>query len=123
VRRPSREVPDPNRHGAGRQRVALPFFAGRGQAQGGNIPLSDPAAAGVYAKGQHIRTYVYGNLDRELTTTAILDSSTGPFRIGREPFGAGGSWWLGAMDDVAVYNRVLSLEELLRLSGVIGLSD
>ena len=41
--------------------------------------------AGVYSKGQYIRTYVYGNLDRELVTTVLLGSSTGTFKLGREP--------------------------------------
>jgi hypothetical protein len=73
--------------------------------------------AGVYSsKGQYIRTYVYGNLDRELLTTALLGSSTGTFKLGREPFSAS-YYWLGAMDDVAVYNRALSPEEILWLAG------
>jgi len=73
--------------------------------------------AGVYSKGQYIRTYVYGNLDRELVTTALLGSSAGTFKLGREPFGTGASYWLGPMDDVAVYNRALSPEEILWVAG------
>jgi hypothetical protein len=72
--------------------------------------------AGVYSKGQYIRTYVYGNLDRELVTTVLLGSSTGSFKLGRDP-GSAAYYWLGAMDDVAVYNRALSPEELLWLAG------
>jgi hypothetical protein len=72
--------------------------------------------SGVYAKGQYIRTYVFGNLDRELVTTVALGSSTGSFKLGREPMTAS-YYWLGAMDDVEVYNRALSAEEILWLSG------
>ena len=72
--------------------------------------------AGVYSKGQYLRTYVYGNLDRELVTTAVLGSSTGTFKLGREPMSAN-YYWLGPMDDVAVYNRALSPEEILWLAG------
>ncbi|MCX5644264.1 MAG: LamG domain-containing protein, partial [Phycisphaerae bacterium] len=72
--------------------------------------------AGVYSKGQYIRTYVYGNLDRELVTTVLLGSSTGSFKLGRDP-GSAAYYWLGAMDDVEVYNRALSQEEILWLSG------
>ena len=72
--------------------------------------------AGVYSKGQYLRTYVYGNLDRELVTTALLGSSTGTFKLGREPMSAS-YYWLGAMDDVAVYNRALAPEEILWLAG------
>ena len=72
--------------------------------------------AGVYSKGQYIRTYVYGNLDRELATTVVLGTSTGSFKLGRDP-GSAAYYWLGAMDDVAVYNRALSPEEILWLAG------
>jgi len=72
--------------------------------------------AGVYSKGQFIRTYVFGSLDRELATTALLGTSTGSFKLG-----CGESttsyFWLGALDDVRVYNRVLSQEELLWVMG------
>ena len=74
--------------------------------------------AGVYSKGQYIRTYVYGNLDRELLTTVALGSSTGSFKLGREPMTAN-YYWLGAMDDVEVYNRALFQEEVLWLAGQI----
>jgi len=72
--------------------------------------------AGVYSKGQYIRTYVYGNLDRELATTVLLGSSTGSFKLGRDP-GSAAYYWLGAMDDVAVYSRALSPEEILWVAG------
>ncbi|HSV99710.1 MAG TPA: LamG-like jellyroll fold domain-containing protein [Sedimentisphaerales bacterium] len=72
--------------------------------------------AGVYSKGEFMRTYVFGNLDREMATTAVLGASTGPFKLG-----CGESttnyFWLGALDDVRVYNRVLSQEELLFVMG------
>ncbi len=73
--------------------------------------------AGVYSKGQYIRTYVFGNLDRELVTTAVLGPSTVSFKLGRETYGAGNWYWLGALDDVQVYNKALSQEELLWLAG------
>jgi len=72
--------------------------------------------AGVYSKGQFIRTYVYGNLDRELPTTAVLGTSTGSFNLGRGE-SATTYFWLGAIDQVAVYNRVLSQEEILWVMG------
>jgi hypothetical protein len=72
--------------------------------------------AGVYAKGQFLRTYVFGSLDREMATTALLGASTGSFKLGREPSSAS-YFWMGAMDDVHVYNRVLSQEEILWVMG------
>jgi hypothetical protein len=72
--------------------------------------------AGVYSKGQFIRTYVFGNLDRELLTTAVLGSSAGTFKIGRGE-SATTYFWQGALDDVRVYNKVLSQEEIMWLAG------
>ncbi len=72
--------------------------------------------AGVYSKGQFIRTYVLGNLDRELLTTAVLGPTAGSFKIGRGE-SATTYFWLGALDDVQVYNKALSQEELLWLAG------
>jgi hypothetical protein len=51
-----------------------------------------------------------------LVTTVLLGSSTGSFKLGRDP-GSAAYYWLGAMDDVEVYNRALSPEEILWLAG------
>jgi Leucine-rich repeat (LRR) protein len=72
--------------------------------------------AGVYSEGQFIRTYVFGRLDRELLAPPVLGSSTGTFKLGREPFAAS-AFWLGALDDVRVYNQALSQEEILWVMG------
>ena len=72
--------------------------------------------AGVYSKGQFIRTYVFGSLDREMATTAELGTSTASFMLGRGE-SATDYFWLGALDDVRVYNRVLSQEEILWVMG------
>jgi len=72
--------------------------------------------AGVYSKGQFIRTYVYGCLDREMATTTELGATAGTFKLGRAE-SATSYFWLGALDDVHVYNRVLSQEEILWVMG------
>jgi len=72
--------------------------------------------AGVYSQGQFIRTYVYGNLDRELATTAVLGASTASFKLGRGE-STTDYFWLGSLDDVHVYNRALSQEEILWVMG------
>ncbi len=75
--------------------------------------------AGVFIKapsGQTLRTYVFAMPDRELGTSQLLGTSTGTFQIGKEPYSAG-PFWLGALDDVRVYNKVLSQEELLWVMG------
>jgi len=66
---------------------------------------------GVYSQGEYIRTYVNGLLDRELTTSALIGSTTGTFKLGREPF-SDSYFWLGAMDDVRVYNRALTEQDV-----------
>ncbi len=88
-------------------------------ATGGTVLQADewyPVAA-VYLKGQYLRTYVFGNLDRETITTETAGSSKVSFKLGRETYGTGGTWWLGQLDDVRVYNKALSQEELLWLAG------
>ena len=73
--------------------------------------------AGVYsAQGQFIRTYVFGNLDRDMTTTTLLATTAGTFKLGRGE-SATDYFWLGALDDVKVYNKALSQEEILWVMG------
>lgn len=66
---------------------------------------------GVYSQGDYIRTYVDGNVDREMFTADLLGTSTGTFKLGREPF-SDSYFWLGLMDDVRVYDRALRQEEI-----------
>ncbi|OHB68890.1 MAG: hypothetical protein A2Y77_04935 [Planctomycetes bacterium RBG_13_62_9] len=70
---------------------------------------------GVYSKGQHLRTYVNGKLDRELVTAEAAGISTGTLKIGREPY-SGSYFWLGLMDDVRIYNKALTQQEIAQLA-------
>jgi hypothetical protein len=72
--------------------------------------------AGVYSQGDYIRTYVDGMLDRELVTTAVLGSSSGPLMIGREPFNAI-LFFDGLIDDLRIYNHAMSSSEIFSLAG------
>jgi len=73
--------------------------------------------AGVYSKGSYIATYVNGVLDRVLATSALLGSTTGTFKIGREPFWWGNfCFWNGMIDDLRVYNRTLAPAEIAYLA-------
>ncbi|MCL5281807.1 MAG: hypothetical protein M1376_18065, partial [Planctomycetes bacterium] len=69
---------------------------------------------GVYEKGKAIRTYVNGKLDRELATAEVAGLSTGALMLGREA-PAGAYWWNGLMDDVRVYNKALTSEEIQKV--------
>jgi endoglucanase len=69
---------------------------------------------GVYSlEGGHIRTYVNGVLDREMSTTEVLGASRGSFKIGCEPFATGSFNFNGVMDDLRIYNRALTEAEVL----------
>jgi hypothetical protein len=68
---------------------------------------------GVYSKGQFIRTYVNGNLDRELATAEVLGASNGTFKIGRESY-ASSYYFLGWIDDVRIYNKALTDAEVVQ---------
>jgi hypothetical protein len=70
--------------------------------------------AGVYSQGDgYIRTYVNGNLDRQLATTEELGASPGTFYIGCEPFNTGSYNFDGVMDDVRLYNKALTQDEIM----------
>jgi hypothetical protein len=67
---------------------------------------------GVYSlEDGYIRTYVNGELDRELLTTEALGASPGSLMIGCEPFDTGSYQFNGVMDEVRVYNKALSAAE------------
>jgi hypothetical protein len=67
---------------------------------------------GVYSlEDGYIRTYVNGELDRELLTTEALGASPGSLIIGAEPFNTGSYNFNGVMDEVCVYNKALSAAE------------
>ncbi|MBC8471970.1 MAG: hypothetical protein H8D56_21120 [Planctomycetes bacterium] len=67
---------------------------------------------GVYSlEDGYIRTYVDGELDRELLTTEALGASPGSLIIGAEPFNTGSYNFNGLMDEVRVYNKALSAAE------------
>ncbi len=70
--------------------------------------------AGVYSQGDgYIRTYVNGNLDRQLATTEELGASPGTFYIGCEPFNTGSNNFNGVLDDVRLYNKALTQDEII----------
>jgi hypothetical protein len=76
--------------------------------------------AGVYSRsGQFIRTFVNGTLDREMTTVGTLAPGGSRLVIGREitndpQFGRS---FRGKIDDVRVYDRPLSANQLRNLTG------
>ena len=76
---------------------------------------------GVYNTSTNtIRTYVNGILDRELTGVPAnsLGSTAGNFRMGREPWNVGGNtrYFNGMINDVRVYSRALSDQEIKALA-------
>jgi hypothetical protein len=69
---------------------------------------------GTYSQGGSIKTYVNAKLDREQETTNILAASSGPLKIGCEPF-SGECLFNGLMDDLQIYNYPLSDAEVAAL--------
>jgi len=69
---------------------------------------------GTYNQGGSIKTYVNAKLDREQETTNILAASSGPLKIGCEPF-SGECQFNGLMDDLQIYNYPLSETEVATL--------
>ena len=70
--------------------------------------------AGTYSQEDgYIKTYVNGNLDRQLATTEELGASPGTFYLGCEPFNTGANNFNGVMDDVRLYNKALTQVEIM----------
>jgi hypothetical protein len=65
------------------------------------------------ADGGVITTYVNGVFDREEITTITMAPSSGTFKIGRDPSAPGAGQFRGVIDEVRVYNHVLTESELL----------
>jgi len=63
---------------------------------------------GTYSQGGYIKTYVNAKLDREQETTNILAASSGPLKIGCEPFNDGICLFNGLIDELSIYNYALS---------------
>ncbi|MBN2314788.1 MAG: hypothetical protein JXM79_12730 [Sedimentisphaerales bacterium] len=73
---------------------------------------------GVYSLADgYIRTYVNGELDRELLTTEELGLSRGNFFIGCEPFNTGSYNFNGVMDEIRLYNIALTEHEIMGIAG------
>jgi len=73
--------------------------------------------AGVYSETGYIRTYVDGNLDKEMSTSAILGPSSGNLIFGREPFSTS-NYFHGDLDDVRVYDYALTHGQILTVPGL-----
>ncbi|MFC1765457.1 LamG domain-containing protein, partial [Planctomycetota bacterium] len=78
--------------------------------------------AGVSARGQYLRTYVDGALDRELRTSVLMAPTTGRLSIGSW-IAANGYYFNGVVDDMQVYGRALSAAEIERLATLGGGSN
>ena len=70
---------------------------------------------GTYSQGGSIKTYVNAKLDREQKTTNILAASSGPLKIGCEPFNDGICLFNGLMDDLRIYSYALSQAEIAKI--------
>jgi hypothetical protein len=61
------------------------------------------------------KLYVNGSLDTQGTLTSTPATGSQPFRIDYIGVGSGGASWDGGIDEVRLYNRVLSASELKQL--------
>jgi len=64
--------------------------------------------------GASVRTYLDGNTTPIITQAALVQSSTGVFRIGKD-VSVNTMTFNGTIDDVRMYNRVLSLDDIQTL--------
>ena len=64
----------------------------------------------VYTDG-HQKLYLDGNLDAESYHTGLLETNTNDLHIGQNQ-GSSGRWFNGKIDEVRIWNRVLSEQEI-----------
>jgi hypothetical protein len=69
---------------------------------------------GTYRNGDKVKIYVNGTLNNEISISTItLNPQTEYIRIGvAQGLGSGGEWFNGTIDDVRIYDRSLSAEEI-----------
>lgn len=95
-------------------------FTSVSEDEGGNV--SDNTWHHVVAVRQGVNTHVYidGVRVDGATAPAVKNvSNNAPFKIGAQK-GTGGfnNWYNGLMDDIIVYNRALSADEINELFGL-----
>jgi RHS repeat-associated protein len=73
---------------------------------------------GVYnASTEQISLYVNGVLN-DTSDCWCAWNATGPFAVGRGRFGGvDADWWLGSIDDVRIYPKVLTADQIANLAG------
>jgi len=81
---------------------------------GGKLPLNTWSHVAVTYDGTNVRTYVGGALTRTMPATGSILSGSGIFRIGKRILNSEN--WIGRLDEIALYNRVLTSPEIARLS-------
>jgi hypothetical protein len=65
--------------------------------------------------GSNIMIYVDGELDNSVATASPITVTNRHMLIGENP-GATGRYWTGQLDEIKIYNKALSAEEVLYLS-------
>ena len=68
----------------------------------------------VTKDGSNVRTYVNGNLENTCAYSGT-DTNSNIWEIGRQNYGGDNYYFDGAIDDVRIYNRVLSASEVAQL--------
>lgn len=79
----------------------------------GSVPLNTWTHFSVSINDKNIKIYINGVLNSEYDESIDIGNWSGAWRIGQR--GNGTSWYLGALDDLRVYNRELSPGEVQRI--------
>jgi hypothetical protein len=94
------------------------FYIGPGAA-GGYVAISNTVAqadkwyhvVGTYQGNSNIKIYVNGTLEKTTSISIARNHNSGTFCIGASPYW-GGRFLNGTIDEVKIYNRALSAEEI-----------
>jgi len=90
------------------------YYFNRNVAGGTVLEANKWYFVGGWWDGSEIRSIVNGNFERPYSYTGSMGTTTNPLVIGREPFSSG-YYFNGIIDEVRIYNRALSDEEIKQL--------
>jgi len=79
----------------------------------GSVPIGGWTQWAISLNDKNIKIYINGKLNAEYNEVISIANWTGTWRVGQR--GNSTSWYKGIMDEVRVYNRILSETEIISL--------
>lgn len=100
--------------------VGLPSHQAGWVNGGGPVLQQQWVFVGMTYDGSYVKTYINGSLQKSYSVTGLIYQNNLPLRIGARQFhNDGGAFLNGAIDEVRIYNRALSNDEIQGLYDLV----